>query len=75
MHVILRPRTTLSSTWLVRALARSGDGFSCKSCGSRMFVETRDGQCPVCRSCHATRDDQIADIVEEQSREAASDWL
>lgn len=71
----MRPRTpkTISSAWLVRVLADSGKGHACTACGSRMFVASRDGLCPVCRSADEQRDASITGIVEDQIEEL-SDW-
>jgi hypothetical protein len=73
MRILSRPRNTISSPWLVRVLASSGDTKSCSTCFGRMFVASRDGLCPPCRSADHQRDVAITGIVEEQL-EAVSDW-
>ena len=73
MRVLSRSDTTLSSSWLVRVLARSGRGHSCGGCGGRMFVETGDGLCPVCRSRRLLGEHEISQIVDGQL--GPSDWL
>ncbi len=74
MRVPSRSRSTISGAWLVRILASHGDSHACTGCGSRMFVQTRDGCCPVCRRQNATREDEIERIAEAQAREVVSDW-
>ena len=73
MRILPRPRNTISSAWLVRVLARSGDTRACRVCAGRMFVASGDGLCPSCRSADQQRDLAITDIVEEQL-ESVSDW-
>jgi len=73
MRIRFRPRHTISSAWLVRVLAHAGDIHACTACGSRMFVASGDGLCPVCRSVDDERDAAIKHIVEEQL-ESVSEW-
>lgn len=73
MRILPRPRNTISSAWLVRVLASSGNTRSCSTCSGRMFVASRDGLCPPCRSADEERDAAFTGIVEEQL-EAVSDW-
>lgn len=73
MRIRPRERNTISSAWLVRALASSGETQLCTACGGRMFVASHDGLCPVCRNTEAQSHGQITTIVEEQL-ESVSDW-
>lgn len=73
MRILPRTRNTISSAWLVRVLAHKGDLHACTQCGSRMFVASRDGLCPVCRSEAGEREEEISQIVEEQL-ESTADW-
>ncbi len=66
MWIRRRAQCTISSAWLVRVLAESGEVHSCTRCTSRMFVVPRDGLCPSCRNTDQQREAAITGIVEEQ---------
>ena len=65
-----RTQNIISSAWLVRVLAHRGAVHICTACAGRMFVPSRDGLCPLCRSEDHRRELAITQIVEEQLESA-----
>jgi rubrerythrin len=71
---LLRPRTTIQNTWLIRVLAESPYVHQCTSCGARMFVKVSTGLCPICRAHDHRREGELSKLVEDAAAEALEDW-
>ena len=73
MRLLFPTDTTSLSSRIVRERSYSGEGHSCTGCGGRMFIQTQDGLCPVCRSREFLDEGDVSRIVDEQLE--PSDWL
>ena len=58
-----RRRRDIQSSWLVRVLAKSGEYVLCDDCGSRMFIASETGVCPVCRARRQRLEERVHDVV------------
>ena len=57
MLVLARETMMIHSTWLVRVLTDANQSaHACEECGSRMFVPSASGLCPVCATRERARE-------------------
>ncbi len=57
MRVLAQETMTIHSTWLVRVLKDANQrAHACEECGSRMFVPSASGLCPVCATRERARE-------------------
>ena len=57
---------SLSSTWVVWALAREDPIHYCKNCSERMFVRYQSGLCPLCWNGPHTAADMTTPVPHER---------